>query len=74
MNNKNKNNMAVNSAEDVDNPLLNEPLTFGIILRGLPSEIQELKDFLAQSPLTIIYKHITYGKLYISERNNHDNE
>ncbi len=67
MNNKNQNHMAVNSAEAVENPLLNEPLTFGIVLRGLPEEIQELKDFLEQSSLTVIYKHISYGKLFITQ-------
>jgi len=69
---KQKNFMAVNSAEAVENPLLNEPLTFGVILRGLPGEIQELKDFLEQSPLTIIYKHISYGKLYITQEGLND--
>lgn len=60
-----QNQMAVNSAEAAENPLLNEPLTFGLILRGLPREIQELKDFLDQSSLVIIYKATSYGHLYI---------
>jgi len=67
MKNNQTNNMAVNTAKADENPLLNEPLTFGIVLRGLPKEIQELKDFLEQSSLTVVYKHLTYGKLYITQ-------
>ena len=63
----NKKNMAVNTANATEIPLLNEPLTFALVLRGLPKEIQALKVFLEQSPLTVVYKHISYGKLYISD-------
>jgi len=64
---KNKNNMAVNTADATKTPLLDEPLTFGLILRGMPEEIQEMKNFLEQSQLTVVYKHISYAKLYISD-------
>ena len=63
---KNK-KITVNTDDAAGIPFLNEPLTFGLILRGLPKEIQTLNDFLDQSPLTIVYKHVTYGKLYISD-------
>jgi len=66
MNQKEEKSKAVDTAEAVKSPLFDEPLTFGIVLRGLPQEIQELKDFLEQSSLTIIYKHISYGKLFIT--------
>ncbi|EMR73728.1 hypothetical protein MBGDN05_00822 [Thermoplasmatales archaeon SCGC AB-539-N05] len=70
MNQQQKKSKAVNinTAEATENPLLDEPLTFGLILRGLPQEIQELKDFLGQSPLSIIYKQVSYGKLFITTR------
>lgn len=58
-------NMAVDTAEAAENTLLDEPLTFGLILRGLPGEIQELKDFLEKSSLVLIYKATSYGHLYI---------
>lgn len=58
----------INTAEAAEKIVLDEPLTFGLILRGLPQEIQELKNFLGQSPLTIIYKQVSYGKLFITTK------
>lgn len=62
---QNQKYMAVDTAKAAENPLLNEPLIFGSIVRGLPKEIQELKDFLEQSSLVLIYKTTSYGHLYI---------
>ena len=66
-----KNNQS-NKNKAVENPLLDEPLTFGLILRGLPEEIQELKDFLEESSLTVVYKHLSYGKLFITQEELND--
>ena len=71
---QNQKYMAVNTAKAAENPLLNEPLTFGVILRGLPREIQELKDFLEQSSLILIYKTTSYGHLYIVQHKEDSND
>jgi len=60
--------MVVNSTKAANNTLLNEPVTHGIILRGLPKDVQKLNDFLEQSSLTVIYKRTTYGKLFITDQ------
>jgi len=52
----------------IDTPLKNDPLTMGIVLRGLPNDIQLLLEYIEKSNLTIVYKNISYGKLYISDK------
>lgn len=48
------------------NIISNEPLILGIVLRGIPQDIQKLKIFLETSSLTIVYKTLSYGHLYIT--------
>ena len=49
--------------------LLDEPLTIALVLRGNAETIQELKSFISQSDLELIYKTLGYGHLYITSKN-----
>jgi hypothetical protein len=51
--------------DDDTNAFLNEPLTFAIVLRGSPKDVQYLKELLETTGLQIIYKTISYGELFI---------
>lgn len=53
---------------DFSNSILDEPLTIALVLRGTAEDIQELKTYLEQSDLQLIYKTVSYGKLYIIDK------
>jgi len=61
------NNENISKIDAVETPLKNEPLTYGVVVRGIPEHIQGLLDFLEHSDLKTIYKHASYGKMYITD-------
>ncbi len=69
--NQQKNKKEIFEADDQQKEnigLLDEPLTIALVLRGSAEDIQELKSFLSQSDLKLIYKTVSYGKLYITSK------
>jgi len=44
-----------------------EPFVIGIVLRGHVEDLNQLKDFLQTSNFSIIYKRLSYDKLYITD-------
>ena len=46
--------------------ILKEPMTMALVIKGNAGDISSLKQYLARSNLTIIYKTISYGHLYIT--------
>ena len=56
--------MGLNDIEK--NDVLKEPMTMAIVLKGSAGDISALKHYLTKSNLTVIYKTISYGHLYIT--------
>ena len=48
--------------------LPDEPLTIGLVSRGEPEAAKLLLEYLSNSDLTIIYKRLSYDRLYISAK------
>lgn len=62
-----KNNIEKSDASD-ELGFLDEPLTIALVLKGSAEAIQELKSFLTQSELKLIYKTVSFGHLYITTK------
>jgi len=60
--------MENNKPNKIKTSLEKTPVTYGIVLRGLPADLQELLEYIEQSKIAKIYEHASYGKLYVLER------
>jgi len=69
---KSKNSGALEKGADAGdfstNIISDEALVLGLVLRGIPPDIQKLKSYLEKSSLTLIYKTLSYGHLYITTK------
>ena len=53
---------------------IGEPLIIGLVASGHPSSIGKLKRYLNKSELSVIYKRISYGHLFIVDEKQRNHE
>jgi hypothetical protein len=58
--------------EDYIDQLLDEEITFALVLKLTGSQVKNLNQYLGNNNMNIIYKTFSYGPLFISKQKHDD--